>query len=178
MSKRLERGIMQIYTGNGKGKTTAAFGLALRAASYGLNIAIIQFMKVPQECSEAVMLQKLAPQVEVYTNGTGRFVELGSLYQDDMEIAKSNLDLLAEILQKGEHDLVIADEICNALHFDLLSIDEVLPVLAMRSDNTEVVLTGRNAPVELVEIADLVTDMTEVKHPYQQGVFAREGIDF
>jgi len=174
----LKQGLIQIYTGDGKGKSTAAFGLAARAAGRNLKVVIIQFMKTDKGYGEQITMKKLAPQVELYCYGTGKWLHKGKA--NDEEIAKANAALVhsAKAMQDANVDMVIMDEVNNAIYFELLTVGQVLTALHNKASHVEVVLTGRNAPPELVKEADLVTEMLEIKHPYQQGINSREGIEF
>jgi cob(I)alamin adenosyltransferase len=168
------KGYIQVYTGNGKGKTTAALGLALRAAGADKQVYIAQFVK-GMPYSE----QNILPAIDKITlkqYGRGCFI-----YQkptpEDIETARDGLKEVALILQKGEHDLVVLDEACIALYYSLFSFDELNEAITNRAAHVEVVVTGRYAPPELVELADLVTEMNEIKHYYTCGVEARKGIE-
>lgn len=173
----LKQGLVQVYTGEGKGKTTAALGLALRAAGHGLKVVIVQFMKTPRY-GEHRALQYLAPQVVVKAFGRPGFIHRGGAQPEDFEQAHKALSFARETMLKGEADVLILDEINNALHFGLLKEEEVLNFLKERPPKIEVVLTGRNAPLSIIEVADLVTEMRSIKHPYQKGIAARQGIEF
>ena len=168
-------GLVHIYTGNGKGKTTAAFGLALRALGSGAKVIIIQFMKAPNVYGEQVMAEKIGIKIESY--GLPKFVH-GNPEKDDIEAAKKALERAKEVVQNGEWDLVILDEICVALAFRMFDVKEVKELIKNKAPNTELVLTGRYCPEELFDLADYVTEMREIKHPYQKGVTARKGIEY
>ena len=177
----MDKGYLHIYTGNGKGKTTAAFGLALRAVCAGKNVYIGQFIKSMEYHENRLMeLLKNADssfgKFKVEVLGRGCFIQ-GEPEEIDVRLAHEALDHCGEILRSHDYDVVILDEVCVALYFHLLSADEVLQVLQDRNPAIEVVLTGRKAPQQLIEVADLVTDMQEVKHYYTQGVLSRDGID-
>ena len=171
----LAKAFVQVYTGNGKGKTTAALGLALRAAGAGLRVFIGQFMK-HGDYSEMRGLDRLQPQVQVEQFGTDRWVRQ-PIQDEDREAARTGLRRAREVLARAEHDLVILDEINVALHYKLVSRTEMAALLSARPENVEIVLTGRRAPAWLTDEADLVTEMREVKHYMQQGVPARVGIE-
>lgn len=172
--KGVEKGYIHIYTGNGKGKTTAAFGLALRSACAGKKVYIGQFVK-GMKYSE-VKVEEYIPSIKIEQLGRDCFIEKAPT-EEDILAARRGLEKCKEILKSGEYDLVILDEINIALYFKLFSIDEVLEGLENRAPEVEVVLTGRYAPEKLVEIADLVTEMKEIKHYYNKGVMARKGIE-
>lgn len=167
-------GLVHIYTGNGKGKTTAALGLALRMLGSGGRVIIIQFMKAPKVYGEQVMAEECGMRVESY--GLPKFVH-GKPEEDDTQAAKKALKRAKEVVQSGEWDLVILDEICVALGFGMLDIGEVKKLIESRAPHTELVVTGRYCPEELFELADYVTEMREIKHPYQRGILARKGVE-
>ncbi len=168
-------GYVHVYTGNGKGKTTAAFGLAMRAAGRGKRVCIIQFMKPDKGYGEQVSARKLG--IEVHPFGTNRFVSKKNPKKEDIERAKKALDFAREKM-KEEYDLLILDEINVAVDFNLISVEGVLSIIDELPEGTELVLTGRYARDEVIDRADLVTEMCEVKHYYTKGVIAREGIEF
>lgn len=175
---RLKQGEVQVYTGNGKGKTTASFGLALRAAGCNMHVVIIQFMKVSGVYAEDEGIRRLGSTVEHYTFGNPGWVKKGEGTEADYAAAKAAMDKAREALGDPDVDLVILDEINNALWFELVTEDEVLELIKNRLPNIEVVLTGRNAPESIIEAADLVTEMREIKHYYTKGVPVRRGIEF
>ena len=171
----MEKGYIHIYTGNGKGKTTAAFGLAIRAALSGKKVFIGQFVK-DMKYNET-KIEKYLDNIEIKQLGRGCFI-----YENpediDKEIAKKGLNECGKLLSSGDYDLIILDEINIALYYKLFEVSDVIEVLNNRSEKTEVVLTCRYAPKDLIEMADLVTEMVEVKHYYTQGILSRSGIDF
>jgi cob(I)alamin adenosyltransferase len=166
-------GLVQVYTGEGKGKTTAAFGLALRAAGRGLRVKVIQFLK-GRESGEVIAARRLG--IEVAQFGGPGWVDLKNPAPSEHERAAQALAAAREAL--GAVDLLVLDEANVALAAGLLQVEEVLELLEGRPQGVEVVLTGRRAPVELVARADLVTEMLAIKHPYAEGVSAREGIEY
>ncbi len=172
----MTRGYIHIYTGNGKGKTTAALGLALRAVGAGKKVFIAQFVK-GRMYAEINAIKQCLPNIEIKQYGLRCFIEKAPT-QPDIDSARNGLKEVAEIIQSGEYDLVVLDEANIALHFKLFSVNDLLEVLAQKPPSLELVITGRKAPRELIEIADLVTEMKEIKHYYQKGVEAREGIEF
>jgi len=167
-------GYMQVYTGNGKGKTTAALGLSLRAAAAGMQVFIGQFVK-GMHYSELDLLPTI-PNITIKQYGRGCFIYADPT-EDDVNMARAGLDEMGRILQSGEYDLVVLDEVNIAIYFKLFSVENLIRVLENRSPEVEVVLTGRYAPQEIVDMADLVTEMREIKHYYSQGVEARTGIE-
>lgn len=169
-----KKGYIHLYTGGGKGKTTAAFGLALRAACSGMKVYIGQFVK-GMEYSE-VRVQNYIENIKIEQYGRDCFIEVDPTVED-FECAKIGFEKIKEALKGEDYDVVILDEITVALYYKLVDLNELVEVIKGRNPKIEVVLTGRNAPQELIDIADLVTEMKEIKHYYQQGVLSRTGID-
>jgi len=170
------KGLIQVYTGDGKGKTTAALGLALRAAGRNMKVLIVQFMK-KWDYGELHSVE-LIPNIILVTFGTKDFVYKGKAKKIDYEEAEKAFSFGAEGMQSGDYDIVIFDELNMALYYELLDLKEVVQEIKGKPDNVEVVITGRRAPQEIIEIADLVTEMREVKHPYQKEIEARRGIEY
>jgi cob(I)alamin adenosyltransferase len=170
----MERGYIQVYTGNGKGKTTAALGISLRCLCAGNKVFFGQFMK-GQDYSE-LKAPSFLEQFTMEQFGTPNFVK-GQPSDEDVKKAKQGLERMKEVLLSGEYDMVVFDEINTTLFFHMLEVDEVLSILDQKPEKTEVILTGRYAPQEIIERADLVTEMTEIKHYYTAGVGARVGIE-
>jgi cob(I)alamin adenosyltransferase len=176
-SERPFRGYIQVYTGNGKGKTTAALGLALRAAGWRLRTYIGQFLK-GQSYGELASLGALAPYVTVEQFGRSGFLTIDhDIDDDDAERARHGLEKCRQALGSGVYDIVILDEVSVAVHFKLLTEKDILDLMDAKPDAVELILTGRYAPASWLERADLVTDMVEVKHYYARGVRARRGIE-
>jgi len=174
----LEKGCIQIYTGSGKGKTTAALGIALRAAGAGLRTLLIQFMKDGYPYSELASLTVLSDMITVERYGSDAHVlEKRPPTKEECAAVRNGLDRAIEAVTGNSFDIVILDEICVAVHFDLLTETEVMQLFDARSDNIELILTGRYCPDSWIERADLVTEMREVKHYYRHGVQSRKGID-
>lgn len=174
MQKEWDRGYVQVYTGDGKGKTTAALGLALRAAGAGLRTFIAQFVK-GMEYSELRAL-KAHPEIEVRRYGRDCFIDREP-EPEDIEAAQRGLAEAREALVSGDWDLVILDEANIATHFGLFAVEELLGLIAEKPDDVELIITGRRADPRVVEAADLVTEMREVKHYYESGVGCRKGIE-
>jgi cob(I)alamin adenosyltransferase len=168
-------GYVQVYTGDGKGKTTAALGLALRAAGAGLRVFVAQFIK-GMEYSEQRALVKLADAITIKQYGRGCFIQ-GEPTEQDRAAARAGLEEVRCIIVSGEYQVVILDEANIAAHFGLFSVGDLLGVIEAKPPGVELVITGRRAHPDLIERADLVTEMREVKHYYQRGVQAREGIE-
>jgi cob(I)alamin adenosyltransferase len=169
------KGYIQIYTGNGKGKTTAALGLALRAAGAEKKVFFAQFIK-GQIYSEVKALQQFLPSVEIRQYGLECFIR-NTPTQADIESARKGFKEVTNIILSGEYDIVVLDEANIAIYYGLFSARELIEVLKQKSCETEIIITGRYAAPELIEIADLVTEMQEIKHYYNNGVKARTGIE-
>ena len=169
-----EKGYIQVYTGNGKGKTTAALGVALRNVCAGNKVFVGQFMK-GQNYSELKAAEYL-PCIEFEQFGDANFVT-GEPSEEDRANAGKGLARMKEVLASGKYDVVIFDEVNTALFFKLIAVGDVVSALEMKPDTTEAILTGRYAPQEIIDMADLVTEMREVKHYYSKGVKARAGIE-
>jgi cob(I)alamin adenosyltransferase len=170
------RGYLHVYTGNGKGKTTAALGLALRAAGAGKKVFIAQFVK-GMHYAELDALKRFEPEIILRQYGRGCFI-MHEPEAEDIALAKQGLAEVAEKIRSGMYDMVILDEACIALYYRLFSLNELMTVITSRPETMEIVITGRYAPPELIDLADLATEMKEVKHYYQQGVEARKGIEY
>ena len=169
-------GYIQVYTGNGKGKTTAAFGQALRAEGAGLKVFIGQFVK-GKTYNENVAIAKYLKNITVKQFGLGCFI-VNTPTEADISAARKGLEEMRKIIQNGNYDVVIMDEVNIALCYKLFEIDELIELMKSKPNHVELILTGRYAPQEIIDIADLVTEMKEVKHYYQDGIQAREGIEF
>lgn len=168
-------GYIHVYTGNGKGKTTASIGLAVRAALAGKKVYIGQFVK-GMEYSE-LKLEKYLPNIEFHQFGRDCFIYKEPTKEDVMA-ANNGLSICRNILKQEKYDMVILDELNIALYYKLFSIEDVVDMLNNRKEDIEVIITGRYAPKELIDMADLVTEMVEIKHYYNNGVEARKGIEF
>ncbi len=170
----MRKGYVQVYTGNGKGKTTAALGLALRAAGAGLKVFIAQFIK-EERCSEHAMLERLGDMITYRQYGRGLI--RGAPAPEDIAGAREGLREIGDAVGSGSYDVVILDEVNVAVSVGLISVEEVLGLIRGRRVGVEMVLTGRNAHEALIEEADLVTEMRQIKHYYDKGVRARRGIE-
>ncbi len=171
----MNKGCVQIYTGEGKGKTTAALGLSIRAAGAGLKVFFAQFIK-GKLYSEINVVNKIS-NITLKQYGLDCFIEKEPT-AEDIIAARKGLQEVEAIINKGDHDVIILDEINIALYYKLFSVEELIAIIRNRPDKMEIVLTGRKAPKELIEIADLVTNMVEVKHYYNEGIEARKGIEY
>jgi cob(I)alamin adenosyltransferase len=172
----LKKGLIHVYTGNGKGKTTAAIGLGIRAAGNNLKVLMIQFMK-GRRYSELDALEHIK-NFTVVQFGRDEFVSKEHPEQIDIDLAQKGLTYAKDVIQKGTYDLVILDEINVALDYHLIALHDVLRVLQEKPETVEVVLTGRYAPPDIVKDADVVSEILEIKHPYQTGITSRKGIDW
>jgi cob(I)alamin adenosyltransferase len=172
----VEKGFIHVYTGPGKGKTTAALGLGMRAAGAGFKVHMIQFMK-GRRYSELDAIEKLQ-NFTFSQHGRDEFVSKEKPEQIDIDLAQKGFTHAKDIIKNTKYDMVILDEINVALDYNLIALDDVLKLIEEKPEKLELVLTGRDAHPELVKIADVVTEMLEIKHPYQDGVMARRGIDF
>ncbi len=173
-------GLLIIYTGNGKGKTSAALGTALRAIGQGLKVLMVQFLKGSWHYGELDTAELLGEErFRLLPMGRG-FVKVGTEKPDpaDVELVEKAWELGRQKVFSGEYQLVIFDEINYAIHYGMLAAERVAEALAQRPEDVHVILTGRNAHPSLVEVADLVTEMKEVKHPFQKGILAQRGIDY
>lgn len=169
------RGLVHLYTGDGKGKTTAALGLALRASGHGMRVCVLQFMKGSKRCGEHKFIQRWPAFEIIQPSPTSYFSQPR---EQRLALAREALGLASSLAQSGRYDLLILDEALTASKAGLVSSKELLDLIAAKPVPLEMALTGRGAPVELVEAADLVTEMHPVKHPYKAGVRAREGIEY
>ncbi len=169
------KGYIHLYTGNGKGKTTAALGLALRAAGAGKKVFIAQFVK-GMHYAELDALKRF-PEIELKQYGLDCFIE-NQPAENDIQAARQGLTEVKSILKNYQYDIVILDEVCIALYYHLFETQELISILRKKPEAMEIILTGRYAPPELIEIADLVTEMKEVKHYYTNGILARKGIEY
>ena len=173
----VEKGLLIVHTGAGKGKTTAALGMALRALGQGMKVGIVQFIKGAIPTGEGAIIEKLNLPIEMHTLGEG-FTWKTQDRERDIAAARRGWDKAVELLRDPSFDLVILDELNIALHYDYLPIDEVLQELAARRDMLHVVVTGRNAKPQLIDAADLVSEMKQIKHPYRDGVKPQRGVEF
>lgn len=173
-----ERGLILVFTGNGKGKTTAALGLGLRAWGHEMKVLILQFIK-SRTCGEHLAARQMQPGLEIRPLGLG-FID----FKDPQAVARQQqaareaLDKVEKAMLSGQYQLLILDEILYALKYHLIPLQDVMDLLERRPEALHLVLTGRDAPPEVIERADLVTEMKEIKHPFQQGIDAQKGIEF
>jgi cob(I)alamin adenosyltransferase len=176
--KTIEKGLLIVHTGKGKGKSTAAFGLVFRALGHGMPVAVIQFVKGKWQTGERVALEKFADLVSINTMGEGFTWETQDR-QRDLAAARAAWERAKALIKEGKHRIVLLDELNIVLRYDYLPLAEVVGFLRdEKPADIHVVVTGRNARDELIEIADLVTEMEMVKHPFRSGVKAQQGIEF
>jgi cob(I)alamin adenosyltransferase len=169
--------MIQVYTGDGKGKTTASLGQALRACGHGLKVLMIQFMKGSKNYGELLSSESV-PGLQIIQKGLPTFVKKGEPSDEDLRLAAEGMHLARQAVEEGACDILILDEINCAVDYGLVDINEVLDLVRQKPEKMELILTGRYAPPEVLELADLVTEMREVKHHYASGVQMREGIEF
>ena len=174
-----EKGLVIIYTGEGKGKTTASLGLVLRASGYNKKCLIIQFGKT-WFTGEIKGIKKLAPNVKIMQGGKGFVGILGDQLekQEHQKAAQETFDILYKEVISNKWDIVVADEIIGSVVGELINLDKVVKLITDKPAGLDLILTGRHAPNELIDLADLVTEMKEIKHPYQKGIIAKKGVDF
>jgi len=172
----LDKGCVQVYTGNGKGKTTAALGLALRAMGRGLKVCVFQFIKGGGPYGEHLITEKLAPLFTIIQTGRAGWVNTKDI-TEDRRVAQEAFIEARKLLTSGDYHIFICDEIIGAAGFGLIDVEQVLELMNLRPEGVELVLTGRNADQRVIDAADLVTEMLEVKHYYKTGLPARAGIE-
>jgi len=179
-SNKETKGLIIIFTGDVKGKTTAALGTALRAVGFNFNVLMIQFVKGKYPYGEHTSAKRLAPNFEIIIKGRGYYKLPGDKTpeKEHKRAAQEGLSLARERMRSGDYHLIILDEINNAIHTGLLPVEEVLDLLKEKPPSLHLILTGRNAHPELIAKADLVTEMKEIKHPFRGGILAQKGIDF
>jgi len=171
------KGLVAVFTGNGKGKTTAALGAIIRGLGHGLRAYIVFFMKGDYPYGEFNILSKL-PNVDVASFGFRHFTDPANIKPEEIEQAELALSAAREAMLSGNYDLVVLDEVNVALALKLIELDEVIRLIKDKPQNVELILTGRYADTELLELADLVTEMIKIKHPHDKGILARKGIEY
>lgn len=173
-------GIVIVYTGNGKGKTTASLGVALRAIGYGLRVCMVQFIKGEWHYGELNSIKKLEPDFELIVAGKGfiGIIDDDHAFEEHVRAARTALDIVEQKISLDTFDIIILDEINYAVHLGLLQLADVLKILQNRPKHLSLILTGNHACEEIIMLADLVTEMKEIKHPYKKGIKAKRGIDF
>jgi cob(I)alamin adenosyltransferase len=173
-------GIVIVYTGNGKGKTTASLGVALRAIGHGLKVCMVQFIKGEWHYGELDSLKKLEPDFELIVAGKGfiGIIDDDHAFEEHVRAAKTALDIVEQKMSLDIFDIIILDEINYAVHLGLLNLGDVMKIVKNRPKHLSLILTGNYACDEIILLADLVTEMKEIKHPYKKGIKAKRGIDF
>ena len=177
MAGKNRKGMVQVFTGNGKGKTSAALGAVLRALGHGLRAYIVFFMKGKYPYGEFSTLPKL-PNVDIASFGLRCLIDPANINPEEIEQAKLALSAAREAMLSGNYDIVVLDEVNVAIYFKLIELGEVVRLISDKPRNVELILTGRYADAKLIELADLVTEMVNLKHPYDKGVKARKGIEY
>lgn len=176
-SEPFTNGLVQVFTGDGKGKTTAALGTVIRALGHGLRAYIVCFMKGDYPYGEWNILSKLA-NVDFIRFGSREFIDPQNVTPRDREQAEQALAAAREVMLSGNYDLVVLDEVNVAVAWNLVGLDEVIKLIDDKPRNVELILTGRKADTKLIQLADLVTECLNIKHPYQKGIKARRGIEY
>jgi cob(I)alamin adenosyltransferase len=174
----MKHGLIQVYTGDGKGKTTAAIGQAVRAWGRGLKVKVYQFLKAAGSSGEHWAFMVFDPPMPLYPLGSGEFILTRKPTQKEIDQAILGWQQIDKAISSGENDLIVIDELSHTMNKGLLDANMVLTTLVRKPVGLELVLTGRDMPPSILELADLITEMKMVKHPYQQGFKAREGIEF
>jgi cob(I)alamin adenosyltransferase len=175
--EKYRRGLVQVYTGNGKGKTTAAFGQALRAVGQGYRVCVIQFMK-GRKYGELLAAEKHLPDLTVHLSGLDSFVMRENPSPLDIELARSGLELARQAIASGDYDMVILDELNVAADFKLIPIDYIVGLIKGKPAALDLITTGRYAPPEIIALADTVSEIREVRHHYNAGIKDRAGIEY
>jgi cob(I)alamin adenosyltransferase len=176
-TKTIEKGLIMVHTGKGKGKSTAAMGLAIRAVGHGMKVGIVQFVKGVWATGERDVLDKFPDQVVIKAMGDGFTWETQDRVRD-IKAAESAWSMACEMIADNSYNMVVLDELNIVLRYDYIAISSVIETLKAKPDNLHIIITGRNAKEELIEVADLVTEMTLIKHPFRSGVKAQAGIEF
>ncbi|NPU85777.1 MAG: cob(I)yrinic acid a,c-diamide adenosyltransferase [Syntrophaceae bacterium] len=176
-ASRFNRGLVMVLTGNGKGKTTSAMGQALRAVGHGRKVLVIQFMK-GRKYGEVLAAEKHLPGITIVQSGLDSFVMRDNPAPVDVELARQGLEMAREALTAGTHDMVILDEINVAIDFKLIPLPDLLDLIRNKPPEVDLILTGRYAPPEIVELADTVSEIREVRHHYSKGIKERAGIEY
>jgi cob(I)alamin adenosyltransferase len=171
------KGLIIVFTGDGKGKTTAALGTALRAAGYGMRTFVLQFVK-NQESGEHKACYLLQPLLEIVRCGAGFVVKEKGDFDIHVQAARKGLELAKEKIRSGQYEIIILDEIFVALSLGLINLDDIMDLIAAKPESLHLILTGRGAPQEIIEIADTVSEIKEIKHAFRKGIKAQRGIEF
>ncbi len=177
--KRPAKGLVVVNTGDGKGKTTAALGIALRAVGWGMHVLVLQFIKGAWKPGEIKAADRLAPELEIVPLGEG-FVDPDAESPDDTDVrmARAGLERYRAAADSAKYDVIVLDEINYAVKYGFVTVEDVLKIIREKPERLHLVLTGRDAAPEIIDAADTVTEMREIKHPFQKGSKAAKGIDF
>ncbi len=179
MGGKKKKGLILVNTGDGKGKTTAALGTALRAWGQGMKVLVLQFIKGGWKYGELKAVEKMGPNFEMRQMGGGFIEGAGDKsLEEHCHAAQETLKAARTEISSGKYDLIVLDEILYAVHYGLVALEDVMDLLAQKPENLHLILTGRNARPEIIEAADLVTEMKEIKHPYTRGIPGQKGIEF
>jgi cob(I)alamin adenosyltransferase len=175
-----DRGLVVVYTGKGKGKTTAALGIVLRAVGHGYRVGMVQFIKGEWYYGELTSSKRLEPEFEMIAAGKGfvGIIDDDHPIEEHQKAAREAVEMVKDKMASGQYDVMVLDEINYAVKLNLVTVDDVLEIIAARPEKTTLVLTGNYAHEKVIEAADLVTEMREIKHPYKKGIKAKKGIDF
>jgi cob(I)alamin adenosyltransferase len=173
-----KKGLILLYTGNGKGKTTASLGLAIRAIGHGEKVYMIQFMKGSESYGEVQAVRKYLPGFDLVQKGQDTFVKKGNPSPEDLRLAREGMDLARKVISEGKHDLVILDEINVAVDYGLVPEEDVLNLISLKPEHVTLVLTGRYASEKIMEKADMISEVKEIKHHYKKGIPGQPGIEY
>lgn len=176
-TQSIDRGLVLIHTGNGKGKSSSAFGVIARALGWGHKVAVVQFIKGNWKTGERQFFKRFPEELHWHTMGDG-FTWNTQNKEQDILAATAAFDTATQLMNSGNYDLVVLDEINIALRYDYIDVNAVVDSIAARSQRTSVIATGRDAKQELMDMADLVSEMKEIKHPFKSGIKAKQGIDY
>ena len=173
-------GIVIVYTGNGKGKTTASLGVALRAIGHGFRVCMVQFIKGEWHYGELNSMKRLEPDLELIVAGKGfiGIIDDDHAFEEHVKAANTALNIVNQKISLGTFDIIILDEINYAIKLGVVKLEDVIKIVKNRPKNVSLILTGNHAREEIISLADLVTEMKEIKHPYKKGIKAKKGIDF
>lgn len=173
-------GMVIVYTGNGKGKTTASLGVALRAIGHGYRVCMVQFIKGEWHYGELNSIKRLEPEFELIAGGKGfiGIIDDDHTFEEHVKAANTALNIVDQKISLGTFDIIILDEINYAINLGVLRLEDVIKIVQKRPKNVSLILTGNHAREEIISLADLVTEMKEIKHPYKKGIKAKKGIDF
>lgn len=173
-------GMVIVYTGNGKGKTTASLGVALRAIGHGFRVCMVQFIKGEWHYGELNSIKRLEPDLELIVAGKGfiGIIDDDHAFEEHVKAANTALNIVNQKISLGTFDIIILDEINYAINLGVVKLEDVIKIVKNRPKNVSLILTGNHAREEIISLADLVTEMKEIKHPYKKGIKAKKGIDF